>query len=78
MKQNFAIILLLIAIVSVRIFSATPVKSTAQSIGKYRVVIDSGKVWKCDSSKWYKYDTLVPVVKTVVDTVHKVKKDTIK
>lgn len=78
MKPHFAAILLLVIIVSVRIFSATPVKQPVPNIGKYRVVVDSGKVWKCDSIKWYKYDTLVPVVKTVTDTVHKVKKDTLK
>jgi hypothetical protein len=39
-----------------------------KTVPKYRVVLDSGKVLKCDSLQWKSYDTMIPfaISKTIL------------
>jgi hypothetical protein len=50
----------------------------AITISPHKVISDSGKVWKCDSLIWKSYDTIIPVPKTIFDTIHHKKIDTLK
>jgi hypothetical protein len=62
--------------------TAYPIKTFTATVSKapikYTVVIDSGKIYKCDSMMWYRYDTLIPIPKITMDTLRHYKLDTAK
>jgi hypothetical protein len=55
-----------------------PMNASTLPATKYKIVVDSGKILKCDSIMWKKYDTLIPVPRTVFDTTKHSKTDTVR
>ena len=69
--HSIVIFLALIVIVFAATAIKTPTKSSevAKITSKYKVITDSGKFQKCDSLSWYSYDTVIPTVKQIPDTL---------
>jgi hypothetical protein len=60
---------MVVAFAAKAIKAPTKAAEVAKITSKYKVVTDSGKFQKCDSIVWYSYDTIIPTVKQIPDTL---------
>jgi hypothetical protein len=84
MSKYLGHILVIFLALFVVAFAATAIKTpskaaeVAKITSKYKVITDSGKFQKCDSLSWYSYDTIIPTVKQIPDTLRHKHLDTSK
>ena len=76
-KHGGSIFVILITLL-VTSFGFAAITQSNKIAERYKVITDSGKIYKCDSVMWKSYDTVIPTPKTTIDTVHRIKRDTLK